>query len=46
MNDADQRSNNINAEYQSRVDNMDKIYSKYKEQVVDKVVDFLVDSDN
>ena len=46
MNDADQRSNNINAEYQSRVDNMDKIYSKYKDQVVDKVVDFLVDSDN
>ena len=46
MNDADQRSNNINAEYQSRVDNMDKIYSKYKDQVVDKVVDFLVDRDN
>lgn len=46
MQNAQERSNNINADYQSRINNMDKIYSKYKDEVVNKVVDFLVDTES
>ena len=46
MQNAQERSNNINADYQSRINNMDKVYSKYKDEVVNKVVDFLVDTES
>ncbi|WP_394018354.1 V-type ATP synthase subunit I domain-containing protein [Anaerococcus cruorum] len=46
MQNAQERSNNINSDYQSRINNMDKIYSKYKDEVVNKVVDFLVDTES
>lgn len=43
MNDSADKANKINVEYQSRINNMDNIYSKYKDQVVDKIVDYLID---
>lgn len=43
MNDSADKSNKINLEYQSRINNMDNVYSKYKDQVVDKIVDYLID---
>lgn len=46
MEDAENKSSNINADYQARVNKMDKIYDQYKGQVVDKIVDFLVDSED
>lgn len=46
MQDAEEKSNKINADYQSKINKMDKIYNTYKDQVVNKIVDFLVDTEN
>ena len=46
MQDAEEKSNKINADYQSKINKMDKIYDTYKDQVVNKIVDFLVDTEN
>lgn len=46
MDSAQERSNNINADYQARINKMDKVYSQYKDEVVNKVVDFLVDTES
>lgn len=46
MQTASERENKINVDYQSRINNMDKIYSKYKDEVVEKIVDFLVDAES
>lgn len=46
MQAASERENKINVDYQSRINNMDKIYSKYKDEVVEKIVDFLVDAES
>ena len=43
MDDANERANAINADYQSRINSMDNIYSKYKDEVVENVVDYLID---
>lgn len=46
MDSAQERSNNINADYQARINKMDKVYNQYKDEVVNKVVDFLVDTES
>lgn len=46
MDSAQERSNNINADYQARINKMDKVYSQYKDEVINKVVDFLVDTES
>lgn len=46
MDSAQERSNNINADYQARINKMDKVYSQYKDEVVNKVVDFLVGTES
>ena len=46
MQGAEEKSNKINADYQSKINKMDKIYDTYKDQVVNKIVDFLVDTEN
>lgn len=43
MDDANNKINTINADYQSRINSMDNIYKKHKDQVVDNIVEFLVD---
>lgn len=43
MDDATDKSNKVNLEYQSRINNMDNIYSKYKDEVVDKIVSYLIE---
>ena len=45
MHEAEDRSSSINVDYQKRINNMDSIYKKYKDEVVDKIVNYLVDSD-
>lgn len=46
MDSAQERSNNINADYQARINKMDKVYNQYKDEVINKVVDFLVDTES
>ncbi|WP_295885427.1 hypothetical protein [uncultured Anaerococcus sp.] len=46
MQGASDRENKINADYQSRINNMNDTYSKHKDEVVDKIVDFLVNSES
>lgn len=43
MDDASDRSNKINTDYQQRINNMDNIYRKYKDEVVDKIVSYLIE---
>lgn len=45
MHEAEDKSNSINVDYQKRINNMDSIYKKYKDNVVDKIVDYLIDSE-
>lgn len=46
MKEAHSKSIEINRDYQSRINYMDQIYKEHKDEIVDKVVDFLVDSSN
>ena len=46
MKEAQSKSIEINRDYQSRINYMDQIYKEHKDEIVDKVVDFLVDSSN
>lgn len=46
MKEADSRSVEINRDYQSRINYMDQIYKEHKDDIVDKVVEFLVDTSN
>ena len=43
MSDADNKANTINDKYQSKINFMDNIYKEYKDEVVNKVVDYLID---
>lgn len=43
MDNANNKINSINADYQSRINFMDNIYKEHKDQVIDKIVEFLVD---
>ena len=43
MKQSDQKIDAINADYQARVNNMDKIYSKHKDEIIDKIVKYLID---
>lgn len=43
MEDANNKINSINADYQSKINFMDSIYKEYKGEVIDKIVDFLIE---
>lgn len=46
MKEAHSKSIEINRDYQSRINYMDQIYKEHKDDIVDKVVEFLVDTSN
>lgn len=46
MDESNEKANAINADYQSRINFMDNIYKKYKDDVVNKVVDYLIDNNS
>lgn len=46
MKEAHSKSIEINRDYQSRINYMDQIYKVHKDDIVDKVVEFLVDTSN
>lgn len=43
MDDANNKINSINADYQSKINFMDSIYKEYKGEVIDRIVDFLIE---
>ena len=43
MDGADKKIDEINKDYQSKINKMDNVYSHYKDEIVDQVVDFLLD---
>lgn len=43
LDDADVKIEKINLDYQSKIDFMDEIYKKYKDQLVDEVVNYIID---
>ena len=43
MDDANNKINRINADYQSKINFMDSIYKEYKGEVIDRIVDFLIE---
>lgn len=43
VDDADVKIEKINLDYQSKIDFMDEIYKKYKDQLVDEVVNYIID---
>ncbi len=44
MNESKVKSDKIYADYEARISNMDNIYKKYKDEVVDQVVAYLIDA--
>lgn len=46
MKEAHSKSIEINRDYQSRINYMNQIYKEHKDDIVDKVVEFLVDTSN
>ena len=46
MNESNDKANTINADYQSRINYMDNIYKKYKDDVVNKIVGYLIDDNS
>lgn len=43
VDDANVKIEKINLDYQSKIDFMDEIYKKYKDQLVDEVVNYIID---
>lgn len=43
LDDANVKIEKINLEYQSKIDFMDEIYKKYKDQLVDEIVNYIID---
>lgn len=43
LDDANVKIEKINLEYQSKIDFMDEIYKKYKDELVDEIVNYIID---